>query len=125
MSADYPRDLIGYANNPPHPHWPNDARIALSFFGLTLLIGFAAVIGWQAWGMVADTLHHGSRSITPMRTPLAIPQIPWLIGWGFFVLCGCVLFVAALWALIKGDPGTTERLIGVKTLNEQIEDETV
>lgn len=31
MSADYPRDLIGYANNPPHPHWPNDARIALSF----------------------------------------------------------------------------------------------
>ena len=31
MSADYPRDLIGYANNPPHPHWPGDARIALSF----------------------------------------------------------------------------------------------
>ncbi|MDP3846627.1 MAG: allantoinase PuuE [Pseudomonas sp.] len=31
MSADYPRDLIGYANNPPHPHWPNDARIAISF----------------------------------------------------------------------------------------------
>ncbi|WP_265297472.1 hypothetical protein, partial [Pseudomonas aeruginosa] len=22
MSADYPRDLIGYGNNPPHPHWP-------------------------------------------------------------------------------------------------------
>ncbi len=31
MSADYPRDLIGYANNPPHPHWPGDARIAISF----------------------------------------------------------------------------------------------
>ena len=31
MSADYPRDLIGYGNNIPHPHWPNDARIALSF----------------------------------------------------------------------------------------------
>ncbi|WP_034012302.1 hypothetical protein, partial [Pseudomonas aeruginosa] len=27
MSADYPRDLIGYGNNPPHPHWPGDARI--------------------------------------------------------------------------------------------------
>ncbi|MGV8373204.1 hypothetical protein ACV341_09795, partial [Pseudomonas aeruginosa] len=24
MSADYPRDLIGYGNNPPHPHWPGD-----------------------------------------------------------------------------------------------------
>jgi putative urate catabolism protein len=31
VSADYPRDLIGYGNLPPHPHWPNDARIALSF----------------------------------------------------------------------------------------------
>ena len=31
MSADYPRDLIGYASNPPHPQWPGDARIALSF----------------------------------------------------------------------------------------------
>ena len=31
MSADYPRDLIGYAENPPHPQWPGNARIALSF----------------------------------------------------------------------------------------------
>ena len=31
MSADYPRDLIGYDSNPPHPHWPGKARIALSF----------------------------------------------------------------------------------------------
>jgi putative urate catabolism protein len=27
----YPRDLKGYAGKPPHPHWPNDARIALQF----------------------------------------------------------------------------------------------
>ncbi|WP_319421962.1 allantoinase PuuE [Pleurocapsa sp. FMAR1] len=25
----YPRDLIGYGANPPHPKWPGDARIAL------------------------------------------------------------------------------------------------
>lgn len=31
MSADYPRDLIGYGEHPPHPHWPGDARLALSF----------------------------------------------------------------------------------------------
>ena len=31
MSNDYPRDLIGYGANPPHPHWPGDARIAISF----------------------------------------------------------------------------------------------
>ncbi|WP_036484854.1 allantoinase PuuE [Myxosarcina sp. GI1] len=25
----YPRDLVGYGANPPHPQWPNDAKIAL------------------------------------------------------------------------------------------------
>ena len=25
----YPRDLVGYGANPPHPEWPGDARIAL------------------------------------------------------------------------------------------------
>lgn len=25
------RDLIGYGGRPPHPHWPNDARIAVQF----------------------------------------------------------------------------------------------
>jgi OHCU decarboxylase len=28
---NYPRDLIGYGSNPPHPRWPNDARIAVQF----------------------------------------------------------------------------------------------
>ncbi len=31
MSPDYPRDLIGYGDTPPHPHWPANARIAVSF----------------------------------------------------------------------------------------------
>jgi len=75
-------------------------------------------------GMVADTLAHGSRSITPMRTPLAIPQIPWLAGWVFFVLCGILLFVGAIISLLRRDGASADRLIGVKTLDEQIEDET-
>ena len=26
----YPRDLIGYGENPPDPKWPNGARLALN-----------------------------------------------------------------------------------------------
>src|SRR5256885_11891601 len=29
-SEPYPRDLIGYGARAPHPHWPGDARIAVS-----------------------------------------------------------------------------------------------
>lgn len=31
MSAHYPRNLVGYGEHPPHPQWPGQARIALSF----------------------------------------------------------------------------------------------
>jgi len=27
----YPRDLLGYGRNPPHPRWPGEARIAVQF----------------------------------------------------------------------------------------------
>jgi allantoinase len=27
--SDYPRDMVGYGRNPPHPRWPGDARVAL------------------------------------------------------------------------------------------------
>ncbi len=31
MTPAYPRDLIGYGRNPPHPQWPGAARIAVQF----------------------------------------------------------------------------------------------
>ena len=27
----YPRDMVGYGRNPPNPHWPGEARIAVQF----------------------------------------------------------------------------------------------
>jgi hypothetical protein len=29
--TDYPRDLVGYGETPPHAQWPNGARIAVQF----------------------------------------------------------------------------------------------
>jgi len=31
VSPDYPRDLIGYGETPPHPRWPGGARICVQF----------------------------------------------------------------------------------------------
>lgn len=31
MTDAYPRDLIGYGRVPPHPRWPGEARVAVSF----------------------------------------------------------------------------------------------
>lgn len=93
--------------------------------GIVLLAGFAGVICVMAWQLVADTLTHNSHSITPMRTPLALPQIPWLAGWLFFVVCCCLLILASLKALVSGDLKTLNALIGTKTIDEQIDDESI
>ncbi len=31
MNKNYPRDMIGYGDSPPHANWPNGARIAVQF----------------------------------------------------------------------------------------------
>ena len=31
LTADYPRDMVGYADQPPHAQWPNQAKIAVQF----------------------------------------------------------------------------------------------
>ncbi|MEL6677932.1 MAG: TRAP transporter small permease [Pseudomonadota bacterium] len=97
----------------------------INLVGLLLLTGFALVVVVMVWDMVGDTLENGSRSITPMRVPLAIPQIPWLIGWMFFVFSGLLIAVMALRQYLRGDEAGVQALIGVKSLDEQIEDETV
>ena len=79
----------------------------------------------MVWSMVADSLQNGSRSITPMRVPLAWPQIPWLIGWIFFVFSGVLLGAVAIKRTIAGDADGANALIGVKTVDEQIKDESV
>ncbi|MEM8728757.1 MAG: TRAP transporter small permease [Pseudomonadota bacterium] len=104
---------------------PDWLRPVINLFGHVLLIGFALVVVLMVWSMVADTLEFGSRSITPMRVPLAIPQIPWLLGWMFFVFSGVLIAVAAIQSYVRRDMGAVQDLIGVKSLDEQIEDETV
>jgi len=92
---------------------------------MLMLIGFASVVVYNVWSLVGDTLNNGSRSITPMRVPLALPQIPWLLGWMFFVFSGALISLVAVKRMIQGDVAGTQDLIGVKSLDEQIEDETV
>lgn len=31
MTSSYSRDMVGYGRKPPHPQWPDDARIAVQF----------------------------------------------------------------------------------------------
>jgi len=91
--------------------FPSWLRLTVDLLGLALLTAFAAVAAYMAWGLVTDTLTHNSRSITPLRLPLAIPQIPWLFGWLFFVFCGALMLTAAALRLLRRDRDAVDALI--------------
>lgn len=104
------------------PAW---LKLIADFIGIILLAGFAGIVTVMSWQLVVDTITHNSHSITPLRTPLMIPQIPWLFGWVFFVFCTVLLILNAVIALARRDFKQAEALIGTKTLDEQVEEETV
>ncbi|RDI60848.1 allantoinase PuuE [Microvirga subterranea] len=61
--ASYPRDLVGYGRNPPHPHWPNDARICVQF-----------VINYEEGG--ENNVLHGDRASEAFLSEIVGAQ-PW------------------------------------------------
>ena len=103
------------------PAW---LRRVADILGMALFVGFVALVTVMAAGVALDSLEHGSRSITPLRTPLVLAQAPWLFGWAFCVACGALLLVTALVRLLRRDGAGADALIGAKSVSEQIEDET-
>jgi OHCU decarboxylase len=60
----YPRDLVGYGRNPPHPRWPNGARICVQF-----------VINYEEGG--ENNILHGDRASEAFLSEIVGAQ-PWL-----------------------------------------------
>ncbi len=105
-------------------YFPAPVRALADILGLVMLLGFVALITYLGFNMFMDSVHHGARSITPLRTPLAIPQSAWLLGLGFCLLTGLLLLGASIAALARGDWPAVQRLIGIKSVDEQIIEET-
>jgi hypothetical protein len=62
----------------------------------------------------------GARSLSPLGTPLAVPQFIWVLGFVVFLATAVLLFVRALVALIGGDLQTIRGLVGSRTVREEI-----
>lgn len=100
---------------------PSPVRRLLDLLSMAMTAGFLAVICYYAYGLAADAVTYGSRSITPLQTPLAIPQTMWFLALSLALLTSLALLVAAVRALLKGRPDRAAKIIGVPSLNEEIE----
>lgn len=92
----------------------------VSLFALGAFVTFAA---WMAWGVFLGSWVRDSRSITPLLTPLWIPQFFWFVGFAVFVITFVMLFLRSLMAWRAGDLVTLRRLAGTRTVDEDVEEE--
>lgn len=102
---------------------PGGVQRALDLFSMLMLAGFFAVICYYAYGLAADAVEYGSRSITPLQTPLAIPQIAWFAALVLAFLTAVFLLISAVVSLLKGDQAGAAAVIGIPSLNEEIASE--
>lgn len=107
-----------------YQHLPMWLRGVLDILGHVLLLGFISYVTWRAWGLLADTYANQSRSISPLQTPLAIPQTAWFAGLVLFVVTGVVMTISSLVSLFKRDWAAIQMQMGIKSLDEQIEEES-
>jgi TRAP-type mannitol/chloroaromatic compound transport system permease small subunit len=101
-------------------HLPVRVCALLDILGLALLIAFFAMVTWYGFGVFRTSYTLGAESLSPLSTPLVVPQALWVLGLVMFLAISVLLMVRALGALATGDLATLHRLIGSRTLREEV-----
>jgi len=98
-------------------------RVFLDLLGVIALGVFIAVVTWHAWDVFVGSWERDARSISPMRTPLWIPQFFWFVGLAVFVVVFVLVLLRSFSLLLAGDYATLRNLIGARTVDEDVEEE--
>ena len=102
------------------PFW---ARSVLDVASLLGLLIFVAFLVWRAGVLVETTIELGARSVTPMRTPLIVPQGLWLFGLVVFLLVIVLTLVRTIIALARHDFLAVQRAAGAAGVQDEAEEE--
>ena len=129
----YAFTLLGRSNvriDALYERLPPPARAVLDVVALLALAGFMGFVTYWAFRVFQGSLGAPfgdtdvwSLSITPLSTPLALPQGLWLLGLLLFMITAAVLLLRVLAALARGDWGGVTRRAGTRSFAEEVEDE--
>jgi TRAP-type mannitol/chloroaromatic compound transport system permease small subunit len=101
-------------------HLPVRLCALLDILGLALLTAFFGLITWHGFGVFQTSYTVGAQSLSPLGTPLVVPQLLWVLGFVMFLATALLLLIRALGALIRGDLAAVRRLIGSRTMSEEV-----
>lgn len=101
--------------------FPSGVKAVLDLLALVALAAFIFPLTWWAYWMLVDSYSFWTRSITPLRTPVAIPQTLWFAGLALFCLTIVLVFLMGLLRLAKGDLAGVQAIAGAQTVDEEVE----
>jgi TRAP-type C4-dicarboxylate transport system permease small subunit len=102
---------------------PQIVRPFLDIFGFLALGSFLTYVAWRSYEVWWNSYESSSVSITPMVTPLAIPQGFWFAGMAFFVLVFALMLLRILVALFQRDWLRIAQMIGPRGVEEEVAEE--
>ena len=98
-------------------------RVALDLFALACMAVLVSTLAFHAWNVLQDSIEYRSVSNTPLQVPQWIPQSIWFAGYLFFALTLLSLALVSLGHLLHGRWGAVSALIGINTVEQEIEEE--
>tara|TARA_B100000676_G_scaffold309321_1_gene372535 strand:+ start:1202 stop:1825 length:624 start_codon:yes stop_codon:yes gene_type:complete len=99
-------------------------KAILDIVGVLLLLYYIFLLFTNAWGMFIENWEFDATAQTTLATRLWIPQMFWVSGLLFFLVSLAFISVWCLTALFKRDWETIHAIAGVKTVEEEISEET-
>lgn len=104
-------------------HFAPRVRAVLDVVALVALAVVALAMLDRGFDLTFSNYVEWNRSNTPLRTPLSLPQIPWMLGLALFLFSIAVALARTLLALGRGDYLTANQTAGVASQDEEIEGE--
>lgn len=91
---------------------PARGRALFDLVAMLALAGTVTLIAIRGWPVLSRSLANSSRANTPLETPLALVQAPWLAGWAWFAIVAWLTFVGALMLILRQDFAKADKAIG-------------
>lgn len=102
---------------------PQAIRLFLDVFGFLLLGGFLLLIAERSYNVWWNSFENSSVSITPLVTPLALPQGFWFAGMVFFFIVFALMLLRIISAAFSRDWERIAAMVGPRGIEEEVEEE--
>jgi len=96
-------------------------RSVFDLVSLAVLAATVSLVAVKSWPVLDRSLSNASRANTPLETPLAWVQAPWMAGWIWFAIVSWLTVLAAGWLVLQGRHDAAQGRIGITGELEEAE----